>query len=81
MNSPHSRICGITTAGMNCTAWNSVRANAETNRPSAVPRTASATATTVSIHTGPAMSSPRTQTERNTASADCTAATSPKAIA
>src|SRR3954452_16422710 len=41
--SPHSRSCGITTAGMNCTAWNSVRANAETNSPSAVPSTASAT--------------------------------------
>ena len=27
-NSPHSRICGITTSGMNCTAWNSVCANA-----------------------------------------------------
>ena len=37
---------------MNCTAWNSVRANAETNRPSAVPSTASTTATTISIQTG-----------------------------
>ena len=40
-------------AGMNCTAWNSVRANAETNRPSAVPSTASTTATTVSIQRPP----------------------------
>ena len=52
-NSPHSRICGITNAGMNCTAWNSVRANALTSRPSAVPSTASATATTTSSQTGP----------------------------
>ena len=59
-NSPHSRICGITTAGMNCTAWNSVRANADTNSPSAVPSTASATATTTSIQTGPDTSRPST---------------------
>src|SRR3990172_4816840 len=35
---PQSRICGSTKAGMNCTAWNSVRANALANRPSAMPR-------------------------------------------
>ena len=37
---------GSRAAGMNCTAWNSVRANALTNSPSAVPSTASTTATT-----------------------------------
>ena len=30
---PHSSSCGSTTTGMNCTAWNSVRANALTHRP------------------------------------------------
>ncbi len=61
-NRPHSRICGITTSGMNCTAWNSVRANAETKSPSAVPRTASAIATRVSIQTGPCTSRSSTRT-------------------
>ena len=67
--SPHSRICGITTAGMNCTAWNSVCAKALTKRPSAVPRTASTTATTSSSQTGPWTSRPSRPTLRPTASA------------
>ena len=57
---PHSRNCGSTKAGMNCTAWNSVRANPLASRPSAVPSTASATATITSTHAGPARS--RSQT-------------------
>ena len=43
-NSPQRSICGRTTTGMNCTAWNSVRANALQNRPSATPSTALAIA-------------------------------------
>ncbi len=78
---PHSRICGITRAGMNCTAWNSVRANAETNRPSAQPRTALATATTTSIHTGPEMRRSSRVALTSTARADWIAATRPKASA
>ena len=39
-NRPHSSSCGRTTAGMNCTAWNSVRANALTKSPRAMPRSA-----------------------------------------
>ena len=50
MNSPQSRICGNTNAGMNCTAWNSVRANALARRPSAIPSTALATASTTTSH-------------------------------
>ena len=45
---------------MNCTAWNSVRANPLASNPRAVPSTASETATTTSTHAGPAMSSPQT---------------------
>ena len=71
----------MTTTGMNCTAWNSVRAKAETNSPIAVPSTASATATTTSIHPGPVTSRPRTNTLSSTASSDCTAATRPNASA
>ncbi len=37
---PQSSNCGSTIAGMNCTAWNSVVANALTNRPSAIPSVA-----------------------------------------
>src|SRR3954452_1881207 len=81
MNRPHSSSWGNTTRGRNCTAWNSVRANAETNRPSADPSTASQTATTTSIHTGPATSSPSTPKQSSTASTDWTAATTPKAMA
>ena len=49
---------GARPAGMNWTAWNSVVAKALTNRPSAVPSTASTTATTPSSQTGPLTSSP-----------------------
>ena len=45
-------------AGMNCTAWNSVCANALTNRPSAVPRTAFATASAATTARGPCTSRP-----------------------
>ena len=53
---------GARTAGMNCTAWNSVCAKALTNRPSAVPSTASTTATTPSSQTGPSTSRPSSPT-------------------
>ena len=66
---------------MNWTAWNSVCAKAETKSPSAVPRTASATATSVSSQTGPSTSSPRNPTLIDTASTDWTVATSPNARA
>ena len=66
---------------MNCTAWNSVVAKALTSSPSAVPRTASTTATTASSHTGPLTSRPSRPTLTATASADWTAASRPKARA
>ena len=71
----------MTKAGMNCTAWNSVSAKALTSRPSAVPSTASTTATTPSSQTGPLTSRPSRPTLTPTASADWTAASSPKARA
>ena len=42
--SPQRKNCGSTITGMNCTAWNSVRANALASSPRATPSTASATA-------------------------------------
>jgi hypothetical protein len=57
--SPHRKIWGKTTAGMNCTAWNSVCANALTRSPSVLPSTAFATARTTTSHSGPAVSRPR----------------------
>ena len=56
--SPPRRICGITTAGMNWTAWNSVVANALRKRPSAIPRSAFATASRTTSSAGPAVSRP-----------------------
>jgi hypothetical protein len=41
---PHRKTWGSTITGMNCTAWNSVRANALASSPSATPSTASTTA-------------------------------------
>ena len=52
-NRPQSSSCGKTIAGMNCTAWNSVRANALTNRPSAIPSRAFATASTTTRQLAP----------------------------
>ena len=46
---------GSTTAGMNCTAWNSVDANALTKRPSAIPRIAFPIASTTTTQTGPTL--------------------------
>ena len=43
---------------MNCTAWNSVVAKALRKRPSAIPRSAFATAISTTAQTGPAVSSP-----------------------
>ncbi len=74
-NSPHTSSCGITTSGMNCTAWNSVVANALTKSPSAHPSTPSTTATRPSTASEPSTSSPSRPTETATASADCTSAT------
>ena len=42
--SPQSSSCGKTIAGMNWTAWNSVRAKALTKRPSDIPSSALPTA-------------------------------------
>ena len=49
---------------MNCTAWNSVVANALTNRPSEIPSSAFATASATTIQTGPGDVEPE-QPERN----------------
>jgi hypothetical protein len=48
-------IWGKTTAGMNCTAWDSVLANALRKRPSAMPRTAFPTAIRTTAQTGPSV--------------------------
>jgi hypothetical protein len=80
-NRPHSSTCGSTRAGMNCTAWNSVSAKADTSSPSAVPSTAFSTDTTVSVHTAPSTCMSSTPTVSPTASTDCTSATAPKASA
>ena len=66
---------------MNCTAWNSVRAKPLASSPSAVPRTASKTATTTSSHTGPATPRPHTQTANPVAITACTTASAPNATA
>ena len=61
---PQSRNCGSTNAGMNCTAWNSVAANALTNRPSAMPSSASSDRDDArSSQAGPATSRPYTVSE------------------
>ncbi len=62
MKIPPSRICGNTISGMNCTTWNSVRANALANRPSVLPSTASVTATATMSQGSPLISRPHTQT-------------------
>ena len=46
-NKPQRIICGVTRAGMNCTAWNSVLAKALTNRPSDMPSSALPTASAI----------------------------------
>ena len=66
---------------MNCTAWNSVVANALTNSPNAVPRTASATATTSSSPTPPGTSRWHTHTANPVATTAWIAAITPKASA
>ncbi len=68
-------------AGMNWTTWNSVAAKAETNRPSAVPRTASSRATSSSSQGEPAKSRSRNQTATPVASAAWAMASVPKARA
>ena len=68
-------------AGMNCTAWNSVRAKPLASSPRAVPSTASTTATTTSSHSGPATSRSHTQTANPVATTACTMASRPKATA
>ena len=77
MSSPHSRICGTTTSGMNCTAWNSVVANADISRPRAVPSTASTTANRPIAH-GIWTSSPSSQIATAELTSDCTRAATPK---
>jgi hypothetical protein len=52
-NSPASSSCGSANAGMNCTAWNSVRAKALANSPSAMPSQASSSVTRNSVQVGP----------------------------
>ena len=67
---------------MNCTAWNSVRANALTNSPSAIPRIAFATA---SSHDEPTLDAADVEPEQPEADDEtttaCTAATAAKASA
>ena len=59
-SSPHSRNCGKISAGMNCTAWNSVRASELDASPIVTPRIAESTETPTSIHSGPATFRSRT---------------------
>ena len=81
MNSPPRMICGKTSTGMNCTAWNSVVAKALASRPRAVPSTASTTATSPSCHSGPSTSRPHTYTAKATVTIACSTAISPNASA
>ena len=79
--SPQSRSWGKTSAGMNWTAWNSVVANALTNRPSDIPSRALPIASRTTAHLGPATlrsSRPNATTET---SVTWTAAKRAKAIA
>src|SRR5256885_4855975 len=81
VNRPQSRNCGSTNAGRNCTAWNSVRAKALVNRPSAVPNKASSTATSTTAHAGPATLSPSGPIVSADTSTACTSASEPKGSA
>ena len=65
---------------MNCTAWNSLRANALTNRPSAMPSTAFAIATATTSPAGPAVSRPSNQYTVAHATSACAAAATANAI-
>ncbi|GAB3335898.1 hypothetical protein GCM10027452_09310 [Micromonospora halotolerans] len=60
-NSPQSSSWGATTTGMNCTAWNSVRAKALQNRPSATASTALIAAIMITSPMLPAVVRPNTQ--------------------
>ena len=65
---------------MNCTAWNSVDANAERNSPSDIPSRALATASATTIQTGPATSSPSKPMPTADATPACTIAIVAKAM-
>ncbi len=57
MSNPHSSDCGKRKAGMNWTAWNSVRARALRNNPSAMPSKALTIAGEITIQTNTSGSS------------------------
>ncbi len=79
-NSPQSSSCGATTTGMNCTAWNSVRAKALQSRPSATASTAFSAAIMMTRALLPAVCRPKTQYATAEAMPACTAPASPKAM-
>lgn len=77
--SASARAVNPTEASMNWTAWNSVRAKADTNNPSAIPSTAFAIASRITPHFAPATcrsSAPKAIAETSTA---CAAAASANA--
>ncbi len=77
---PHNSSCGMTITGMNCTAWNSVRANALHNRPRATPRTAFSTAMRITQNALPCVVRLRNPERTPHASAACAAAAIEKAV-
>ena len=68
-------------AGMNCTAWNSVVARALTDRPRAVPSSASSTATTTTSHAAPHTVMPYGPKHNPETTRAWTMAANPRAIA
>ncbi len=70
----------MTSTGMNCTAWNSVRANALHNSPRETPSTATSTAVTSTHATDPALVTPSSQNATAHASPAWSAAATENAL-
>lgn len=77
---PQSSNCGAMTTGMNCTAWNSVRANALHSSPSPTPRIALTMAMANTSAGLPAVSRPNSQNETMQAKVACAAAAIENAV-
>ena len=77
---PASSNCGTITTGMNCTAWNSVRAKALASKPNPTPSTALMTAIRIT-HAGlPWVLNPSSRKATAQASAAWAAAASENAV-
>src|SRR5439155_751504 len=78
---PLSRSCGNRNAGRNCTAWNSLCANALRKRPSAIPCSALSTANPNTAHNGPDTCRPRTAIATNVTIDVCASASTRRGLA